>query len=117
LKKVYGQFKNALYNDLDSPKALAILFDFVRDTHARIDAGEPIPRRHVEKMLQRMERVLALNLFIIDTIPQEVTELATKRQQARQDKNYDLSDQLRDQINQLGYIVKDTPQGFEITKK
>lgn len=117
LKKVYGQFKNALYNDLDSPKALAILFDFVRDTNAQIDAGEPIPRRHIIKMLQRMERVLALDLFIIETIPQEVTELATKRQQARQNKNYDLSDQLRDKIDQLGYTVKDTPQGFEISKK
>lgn len=117
LKKVYGLFKNALYNDLDSPQALAILFDFVRDTNTRINAGEPIPRRHIQKMLQRMERILALNLFMTDTIPQEIIELAEKRQQAREDKDYNLADQLRHQIDSLGYIVKDTPQGFEITQK
>ena len=37
--------------------------------------------------------------------------LIKKRQQARAEKNWDLADQIREEIDQLGYVVEDTPEG------
>ncbi len=51
------------------------------------------------------------------SIPQEVIDLAQKRVEARKNKDYSLSDQLRDEIAQKGYLVKDTPTGFDLVEK
>jgi hypothetical protein len=51
------------------------------------------------------------------SIPQEVIDLAQKRVEARNNKDYALSDQLRDKIATKGYIVKDTASGFELIEK
>ena len=47
--------------------------------------------------------------------PDEVRELAEKRWQAKQDKDWPLADQLRDQITEMGWQVKDTKDGFELS--
>ncbi|MDF1524800.1 MAG: cysteine--tRNA ligase [bacterium] len=44
-------------------------------------------------------------------IPREVNELIAEREKAREEKNYALSDELRDKIAELGFTVQDTPQG------
>ena len=51
------------------------------------------------------------------SIPQEVIDLAQKRVEARKNKDYSLSDQLRDEIGKKGYLVKDTAAGFELVEK
>ena len=48
------------------------------------------------------------------SIPQEVIDLAQKRVEARNNKDYALSDQLRDEIAIKGYLVKDTASGFDL---
>jgi len=48
--------------------------------------------------------------------PEEITRLAEKREEARRNKDFRLSDELRDKINSLGYEVKDTPKGQKIDK-
>lgn len=64
---------------------------------------------------------LKLRLFdfeenIIIEIPEEIDLLAKQRIQAKQNKNYDLADKLRDQIKEEWYEIKDTKEGYEITK-
>ncbi len=51
------------------------------------------------------------------SIPQEVIDLAQKRVEARKNKDYLLSDQLRDEIAKKGYLVKDTAAGFDLVEK
>lgn len=55
---------------------------------------------------------------LIETIKisDEITELAEQRKQAKLDKNYALSDELRNEINSLGREIKDTKDGYEISK-
>lgn len=49
--------------------------------------------------------------------PQEVIDLAEQRVQARINKDFALSDQLRDQILSFGFIIKDKPEGYELVEK
>ena len=52
-----------------------------------------------------------------DEIPAEISDLATARWNAKKDKNWALADELRAKIDALGYVIKDTREGFEIKKK
>ena len=49
-------------------------------------------------------------------IPEDIKELIEERKKAREEKNWQLSDLLRDQIKEKGYIVKDTKEGMTIDK-
>jgi cysteinyl-tRNA synthetase len=51
------------------------------------------------------------------SIPDAIQDLANKRIEARNAKDWSLSDKIRDEIQELGYIVKDTGQGQTISKK
>jgi cysteinyl-tRNA synthetase len=51
-----------------------------------------------------------------EEIPEEITQLANQRLQAKQEKNYQLADELRNQIQSKWYSIKDVPWGFEIEK-
>ncbi|MFX5049741.1 hypothetical protein ABTC29_18400, partial [Acinetobacter baumannii] len=50
-------------------------------------------------------------------IPKEILDLVDKRRIARENKEWNKSDELRDLINQKGYDIKDTKQGTEIKKR
>ncbi|HRU01845.1 MAG TPA: hypothetical protein P5239_09100, partial [Victivallales bacterium] len=50
-------------------------------------------------------------------IPDQIMKLVEERQNARKDKNYELSDILREKINSLGWLIEDTPQGPRIKEK
>ena len=49
-------------------------------------------------------------------IPQEILDLAEERKAARKAKDFAKADEIRDKITQLGYSVKETRQGVEVTK-
>jgi cysteinyl-tRNA synthetase len=66
------------------------------------------------------DRVLGLRLDQLDqkqALPEAVQKLVTARQQARQNKDFATSDQLRAEIEALGYQVQDTPDGMNVIKK
>ena len=52
----------------------------------------------------------------IYSIPEEIKELIEQRKSARENKEWELSDKLRDRIIELGYLVKDTKNGMEVEK-
>jgi cysteinyl-tRNA synthetase len=78
------------------------------------------------EVLYRLEKRI-LKVWLFDTespsssqlqaeIPAEITDLANQRLQAKQEKNYALADELRNQIQEAGYVIKDVSWGFEIEK-
>lgn len=105
------EFKNALSDDLNFPKALAVLWNVVK----------PQERSDLEKsaLIEMFDKVLGLNLFCFDTevIPQNVLDLADKRQKARDENDFEASDSLREQIHKMGYEVEDTNNGPVVKKK
>jgi cysteinyl-tRNA synthetase len=50
-------------------------------------------------------------------VPAEVVELAEERERARAARDFARSDELRDEIGRHGYLVRDTPQGFELVPR
>ena len=107
-QSLHQEFKEALNDDLNTPVALSIL-------HKTLDAD--IPNQDKVATIEKFEEVLALNLFEKETYPTQVLNLVEERELARQQKNFELSDHLRDKIQALGYEVKDTKTGQILSKK
>jgi cysteinyl-tRNA synthetase len=102
------EFTKAMEDDLNTPKALAVLWTLVRDEKAtgKINA------------IKEMDKVLGLNLLEKEEIriPEEINHLLKEREHARKSKDWALSDKIRDKIKQKGFIVQDTNEGQKISK-
>ena len=104
------KFKEYLEDDLDTPRALTVLWDLIKDENV-----SPVDRKAT---VLDFDRVLGLGFEKLkeEKIPKEIIELAEKRELARKNKNFKKSDELRKKINFLGYEVKDTPDGQKINR-
>lgn len=109
-----AQFCEAVQDDLNLPKALGIVWSMLKE-------GEPT-REKYEALLQ-MDEYLGLGLQNAqaekaprEDIPAEAAGLLAKRNAARKEKNWALSDQLRNELRALGYEVLDTPEGSKLQK-
>ncbi|HWF74024.1 MAG TPA: DALR domain-containing protein, partial [Solirubrobacteraceae bacterium] len=104
------EFFDALAHDFNTPRALAAVFDWVREANR---SAEPVG----DAALREMLGVLALeNLLASEQAeaPAEVAELAEARERARADRDYAEADRLRGEIGALGWEVRDGPGGPEL---
>ncbi len=112
LPDVYKDFIQALDDDLDTPKALAVFFQWIKRMNQKLDDRElDVPE--ALSGLAFIEKINAVfDLLPNKTdIPQNIQHLLNERKIAREDKDWSRSDQLRDEILSQGWIVKDTPDG------
>ncbi|MEY2906732.1 MAG: Cysteine--tRNA ligase [Verrucomicrobiota bacterium] len=111
-------FFTALDDDLNISGALAVLFETLRESNRSMDEGRLTPpqARGLLAWLARVDGVLALQPDAGAAIPEEVEELLAARAVARAAKEWKKSDELRDQIAALGWLVKDTKDGQRVTR-
>ncbi len=109
-KEYLEKFEKAINDDLNTPKALSVIWEFVRDKNAQGKINT----------IKKMDEVLGLELFSSkrekQEIPKEIREIAEKRQEARKNKNFELADKLRKGIRNKGYEIDDTSKGQKIRK-
>jgi len=105
-----NRFMEYLDNNLDSPKALALVWDLLKDNS--------ISNADKKATILDFDKVLGFELDKIkeEIIPDEVLDLSKEREQARAEKDWTKSDNLRKKINSLGYEIKDTDSGSKISK-
>lgn len=117
LEAYTNEFNAALYSDMNMPVCLAVLQKVVKDKN--------LPDVDKCAFIRDTDRVLSLSLTdILDgkekqeaqIIPDEIKDLAEKRLEAKKQKDYQQADSIRNKILSLGYSIKDTPQGYEISK-
>lgn len=111
------KFFEHLKNDLHTPKALGELFTFINNNSATV-LGKNTREELLEFFVEFNELFGILSFEVPDEdIPDEVLMLAKKRTEAKKAKNFDLSDMLRIEIQNRGFVIKDTADGFEIEKQ
>ena len=111
-------FKAHMDDDLNSADAITDIFNLVRQVNTSAQEGKVSAdglKKARDKIVE-LTGVLGILLDLEDEIPEEITELANKRAEAKKAKDYALADQIRDEIQSKGYIVKDVPGGFKIEK-
>ena len=107
------EFERAISNDFNMPEALALTWNMIKDHN--------IDNKKKLKLLTDFDKVLGLNLERLSRIkveiPDEILALSETREEARINKEWEKSDALREEIENRGYILKDTENGVEIRRK
>ena len=103
------KFIEAINDDLNMPLALSAIWDVVKYEKKSKTLAE---------LLLKFDSVLGLNIDREEKIdlPKEIIEIVEERKQARLNKDWAKSDELRDKLISLGYTVKDTKDGMEVNK-
>jgi cysteinyl-tRNA synthetase len=103
-------FFDALADDFNTARALAALYDWIREANRR---EGPVGASHLREMLD----VLGLASLLDsagDGPPPEAIELAERRGAARDARDWAEADRLRDELRAMGWEVRDGPQGPEL---
>ena len=111
------KFCAAMDDDLNTADALAALFELVRGVHKLPQTG--VSKAAVlcgQEKMNAICGVLGLLMKQQGGISPEVQALVDERAQARKNKDWKRSDELRDQIKAMGYILEDTPAGQKVRK-
>lgn len=113
IDKYREKFEDAMEDDINTADALAAIFDMVRDMNRVLN--EESSRRIVEiGYTEFMKLTSVLGLLQKESQPQgtdEIKELIKRRQKAREEKNWALADSIREELNDMGIVVEDTPKG------
>ena len=112
-------FREALDNDVNTAMAITVLYDVMK---SKANAATKLALINDFDKVLGLDLIANAKLFLEESanasadIPAEVMELVEQRKAARKDKNFALADEIRDKIASLGYEVKETRQGTEISK-
>lgn len=119
LSEYEERFRKAMDDDLNTADGLAVIFDLVKEANTVFQEEKSSSlAKDTYEMLTKLLDVLGLfrQNEMSSEIPVEVQELVSKRAEAKKQKDFALADQLREQVRQLGYEIKDTREGAQITK-
>jgi cysteinyl-tRNA synthetase len=110
LERLRDRFFEALARDFNTPEALAVLNEWIRE--ATGPRRQPAGDAHLREMLG----VLGLETLLeaVEQAPAQVRELAERRERARAERDFAAADSLRREIAALGWEVRDGDAGFEL---
>ena len=113
------QFAEALDDDLNISAALGFLFESIRESNRAMDQNEldPASAKTWFDWWKQINKVLGLETESEVVLPAEVAQLAKDRENARREKNWKRSDELRDRISALGWEVRDTKDGQKLAPR
>ena len=115
-KSIFTAAWESLNNDLNTPAALGHLFSGLKAAQ-KLDGHEAASNLAAfDAILAALGLALPLTEETHSDIPTDVKDLAEQRLTAKQNKDWAASDQLRDKITALGWTVKDSSDGYELTK-
>ncbi len=106
-------FLDALADDFNTPRAWAALFELIAEGNRRPLAG-------AREALAEMLELLGLESLLAssgETVDAEAEALLAERERARADRDFERADALRDQLAELGWEIRDTPEGARLRRR
>ena len=112
-EKALKRFDEALSEDLGIAEALAAVFDAVRETNQEMDRGNfsVADLECAQTFLRKVDSVLGLEIIEEAKVPEPISRLLKEREAARERKDFSSSDKIREEIQKLGWLVKDGRPG------
>ena len=116
MKDFEDRFLDAINDDLNMPKALAILWEVMKSD---------LPSGAKKRLVFKMDGVFGLNLESLSLqlrkaqriVPGQIQKLVEERQHLRKQRKFNAADQIRAKIEKLGYTIEDTKKGVRVSKK
>ncbi len=111
-KKYLNKFQESVFNDLNTPKALAVMWNMLGDS--KVNNSEKY------SLLLDFDNVLGLRLDEVEKqevkVDKKIQELLKKREEFRKQKKWQDADKIRDEILAKGYVILDTSEGPKLEK-
>ena len=112
-KNYLDKFKTAVFNDLNTPQGLAVMWGVLKDKN--------LNSKEKYSLVYEFDKIFALDIDKINglgkKIPKEIILLAKEREKSRKNKDWETSDIIRNKIFKKGYSLLDTKKGYKIVKK
>ena len=127
-----NRFREAMDDDCNTPRALGVIFDGVRELNRALDAGQLQTVVQLRRDLTTVGNVLGLleespaqfvdsqkqtGLTAISLTPEAIEALIAERAAARKKKDFQRADEIRAQLDEQGILLKDSPTGTTWTVK
>ncbi len=125
IERYRHQFEEAMNDDFNTPKALAVLFEFLKEINIYLDQKSNVAEDSLKKAIETVERTAG---DVLGLLPQDYAEIEGRgkgdvdaivqilidiRAALRKEKNFALADEIRNRLSQINIELKDTPQGTE----
>ena len=110
IEEYKNKFLEAINDDLNMPVAMSVIWDVIKN---------PNKSKSLADLLLEFDKVLGVDINKEKEennieLPEEISKMLEDRRKAREEKNWDLSDKIRDELKEKGYIVKDTKEGMQV---
>ena len=118
-EKYLKDFESAMDDDLNTPLALSALFELITTTNKLSKDGK-LDSALAKKILvawRKINSVFGLKLRGQAEIPKEILDLAKAREQARAEKDFTKADEIRQHMEEKGFVVEDSDEGYRIKSK
>lgn len=109
------KFNQAISDDLNTPKALAVMWDMLNEV---VKNPERFNQQAVVTLLYRFDSIFGLGLKDVKSyrIPLKIRSLIKKREALRDKRQWQAADRIREKLLAMGWVVQDTPSGPELSK-
>ncbi len=112
IEEYKNKFTEAINDDLNMPVAMSVIWDVIKN---------PKKSKQFAELLLDFDKVLGIDIEKTENkeeekLPEEITNLVEQRKQARLNKDWALSDEIRDELKEKGYLVKDTKEGMTLER-
>ena len=119
--KAAKSFKLAMSADLNISEALAAVFELEHEANKLMESGKmgAVGAAAVLGQFKDFDKVFAVfDVASADTgsVPAEITALVQERVSAKKNKDYARSDEIRKQLQSMGWVIEDTPAGPRVKK-
>ena len=126
-KKFEDKLLEAMKEDLNISKALAVVDEFVKEANEHLDKNpkDKVLKQKIVSNIEFIDKLLgvggsdAFEYFqagIDKETKQKIEELIKKRAEAKKEKNFELADKIREELKEMGISIQDTPDGTKWEK-
>ncbi|GIP45920.1 cysteine--tRNA ligase [Paenibacillus sp. J45TS6] len=119
IAEIRDQFHEKMQDDFNTPDAITAVFEWVNEANMLLQA-EVVNRAELEAMLalfEEMNAVLRVYTEEQDELHADIEKLIQERAEARKAKDWARSDEIRDELADMGIVIEDTPQGVRWRRK
>ena len=118
----YLRFVESLNDDLNTPEALGIFFDFINKKNKKIHE-DSLSEEDIEESkkfilgFNSIFQIIHPSVLIDEEVPEEVQKLAFLREEMRDKKSWEEADRLREEIEKMGWLIEDSESSQKLVRK